>query len=115
MRRLLAFAMLLAGGCASQTPYGPGAYNPDVLRHETFTVNSPQVVLGTPSPGGPDLAAAWWLDRNDARLNVRSGQTTGEVVSYVVHTEDRQRSFGQRQHDIHRREVYTTRSGQLVR
>ncbi len=116
---VLASAVGTLAGCASTARYDHRA-----LHGETFTVNSPQAVLDSPlvhqarqaRTGGFDPGtAAWWDRRNDAYLNVRRNQPRGETVFYVIHTENRLQSFGNRTFDVHRQITYSSRYGRIDR
>ena len=102
---------------------GQGAYDRHVLAGETFTINSPQVVVDSPlvqqariAGGRADLPdGPWWADRNDSWLNVRRNEPRGETIHYVIHTEDRVQTFGNRTYDVHRQVMYSSRYGKIER
>ena len=122
----LAAGILAAAGCASApADRAAGEWRRSALRGETFTINSPGLVLGAPPtlPTPPTLRASrnaaddgpaarpWWATRNDARLGVRDYGRIGERAGYVVHIEDEQQSFPGSIHNTYRRTFETTRYG----
>lgn len=106
MMSLVLSAVLLAG-CQ-------GTYDQAVLRGETFTVNSPYVVLDTPEvvkhrTTTTQVASAgqpWWMSRNDGRLNVRPGSNIAGYSENTVVTRDRQYSTDEHIHDSYRRDSW---------
>jgi len=129
------FVAASAAGC--QRAPGP-IMDAAAMRGETYTVNPPQAVFDATSmhfgggaadtarqqtaKGKPGAGAGrgrgetpWWVDRNDGRLNVRRGGNRSSVTDYVVHTEDRQRSFDGRIHNHYQRTRRSVEYGTLVR
>lgn len=122
MRSALAVLVVVFGltaGCQQQGPVR--AYDAQALRYESFTVNAPALVLDSPAQVAQRLDSGeleempWWVSRNDSRLNVQGGEPRGEVVDYAITIDNRQRSFGDRHHDIHRRSAQSAVYGRIVR
>ena len=111
--------LVAAGGCAGERPVR--AYHVQSLHEEQFTTNSPLLVLGAPAQiaerlnSGELAEAPWWASRNDPRLNVAGGEPRGQITDYVISIDNRQRSFGDRHHDIHRRSAASATYGRIVR
>lgn len=114
----LGLAAVLSG-CAGQA-----RYDRRVLLGETFTINGPQMLLTTPMVAEAQAQAeaqgrrthdAWWTDRNDAWLNVRRDQPTGERVYYVIRTRNHLRTYGDHVYDIYRQTTDAVRYGQSIR
>lgn len=107
---------LAVGGC-QQRP----VYNPRLLQQETFTAHSPYQVLPSPAmhqataQPQTDQPLAWWQVRNEPWLNVRRGDPDGEWVYHRIITEDRQQSYGEHIHNVHRRRSRTVREGVFLR
>ncbi len=101
---ILALAALLVG-CQ-------GTYDPAVLRGETFTINSPYVVLDSPelvkhrTTAVASAEQPWWMTRNDARLNVRPGSNIAGFSENTVVTRDRQYNTDESIHDSYRRDSW---------
>lgn len=99
----LAITAASLAGCSS------ARYDAAVVGNETFTTNSPQVVLDAPPVvahrvAKPSTAAnPWWMTRNDDRLNVRSGSNQARTgyVRYDIY--DHQGGTDQAVYDHYRR------------
>jgi len=134
-RRVRALVVILAGlavapaGCTPDTQ--SRVYDPPVVAEETFTVGTPQMVLGRRTPfaddparrgaaratdAAPDRAPAerrspWWVNRNDGYLNVRERGGLVRREAFVTVQVDRQRSDGDDIRNTFRRRSVTVERG----
>jgi hypothetical protein len=121
MRSALAVLGVIFGVMAGCQQQPVRTYDTQKLRRERFTVSAPALVLHSPANVAQRLEAGeltevpWWSSRNDSRLNVQGGEPRGEVVDYAIYVDNRQQSFGDRHHDIHRRSAQSAIYGRLVR
>ncbi len=117
---IFGLVVVAVAGCQQREPV-VYRYDPQVLRHETFTAGSPYQIFADESPSRADSPAApggelaWWQLRNETWLNVRRNHPGGEWVAYRVITEDRQQSFGEHIHNVHRRRSQTVRESVFLR
>ena len=117
-RNILAVALGAAalGGCATEYEYDTAK-----LKSESFTVTSPYVVLDGPAMryAAHDDAEAeampWWHSRNDARLNLRTAQSSYDATDYAVSVQDQQRTSTDQVNDTYYRTTYMYRRGAIGR
>lgn len=114
---------LIVGSAPALVGCAPAAYSPAAIQHETYTVNSPHVVLDTPpvlahrlkqadSTGGT-AGQPWWMTRNDGRLNIRPGSNVARYRLDVVEVRDYQRTSENDVNDFHRRRVTSVQIGPI--
>lgn len=133
---ILFFAGLLAAALTGCQQRSPRVIDVAAMRGETYTVNPPQAVFDPSSmhPGSAEASAhasgrasgtaaiadrrrveRWWVDRNNARLNVRDSAGYRSVTDFQVYIEDRQRSFNGEIDNHYRRTRRSVEYGTLVR
>ena len=118
MRTVL--SMLCLGIFASLTGCGSSPYDQAVLRGETFTINSPYVVLDTDELAEKraelttDGQRPWWMTRNDGKLNIRPHGNVASATTYVIRVDDYQHNTDERVHDSYRRHFQGYTYGQTA-
>ncbi len=113
-RSILCLGLIAAvTGCSS-------TYDQAVLRGETFTINSPYVVLDTDeltearANTKTPSSSPWWMTRNDHRLNIRPDGNAATATTYVIRVDDYQRHTDEKVHDYYRRHFQGYTYGQTA-